>query len=117
VFEKTNMPIPLQKLAGRTSFLDLLATRDVLSTRTKLLYWGFKGNVECVFLSIWEIIYFSHVVLVAEWRGKTMKAYYCRLVFGSTIYNIWKNKNALRHGNKNSTITHYTHIGRTTKKK
>jgi hypothetical protein len=39
------------------------------------------------------------VDLVAEWKGKTMKAYFWRLVFGSTIYNIWKNKNALRQGN------------------
>jgi hypothetical protein len=34
-----------------------------------------------------------------EWRGKTMKAYLCRLVFVSTIYNIWRNCNALRHDN------------------
>jgi hypothetical protein len=34
-----------------------------------------------------------------EWRGKTMKAYICRLVFGSSIYNIWRTRNALRHGN------------------
>jgi hypothetical protein len=27
-------------------------------------------------LSIREIIYFSHVDLVAEWKGKTMKAYF-----------------------------------------
>jgi hypothetical protein len=117
VFEKTNMPIPLQKLAGRTSFRDLLATRDVLSTRTKLLYWGFKGNVKmCFFVNMGNYLFFSCGFSRAEWRGKTMKDYFCRLVFGSTIYNIWKNKNALRHGNKNSTITHYTHIGRTAKK-
>jgi len=34
-----------------------------------------------------------------EWMGKTMKAYLCWSVFGSTIYNIWRNRNALRHGN------------------
>jgi hypothetical protein len=28
-----------------------------------------------------------------------MKAYLCRLVFASTIYNIWRNRNALRHNN------------------
>jgi hypothetical protein len=34
-----------------------------------------------------------------EWKGKTMKAYLCQLVFASTIYNIWRNCNALRHNN------------------
>ncbi|KAK1557847.1 hypothetical protein Q3G72_032983 [Acer saccharum] len=34
-----------------------------------------------------------------EWRGKTMKAYLYRLVFASTIYNIRRNRNALRHNN------------------
>jgi hypothetical protein len=34
-----------------------------------------------------------------EWKGKTMNAYLCRLVFASTIYNIWKDRNALRHNN------------------
>ena len=34
-----------------------------------------------------------------EWKGKTMKTYLCRLVFASTIYNIWRNRNALRHNN------------------
>jgi hypothetical protein len=34
-----------------------------------------------------------------EWRGKTMKTYLCRLVFAFTIYNIWRNHNALRHNN------------------
>ena len=34
-----------------------------------------------------------------EWKGKTMKAYLCRLVFASTIYNIWRNRNALKHNN------------------
>jgi hypothetical protein len=34
-----------------------------------------------------------------EWRGKTMKTRLCRLVFGSIIYNIWRNRNTLRHGN------------------
>jgi hypothetical protein len=28
-----------------------------------------------------------------------MKAYIYRLVFGSSIYNIWRTRNALRHGN------------------
>jgi hypothetical protein len=27
-------------------------------------------------------------------RDKTIKAYLCRLVFTSTIYNIWRNRNA-----------------------
>jgi hypothetical protein len=34
-----------------------------------------------------------------EWNGKTMKVYLWRLVFASTIYNIWRNRNALRHNN------------------
>jgi hypothetical protein len=34
-----------------------------------------------------------------EWKGKTIKAYICRLVFDSSIYNIWRTRNALRHGN------------------
>jgi hypothetical protein len=28
-----------------------------------------------------------------------MKAYLCQLVFASTIYNIWRNHNDLRHNN------------------
>jgi hypothetical protein len=28
-----------------------------------------------------------------------MKAYLCQLVFASTIYNIWRNRNALKHNN------------------
>ena len=31
--------------------------------------------------------------------SKTMKAYLNKLVFTSTIYNIWRNYNALRHNN------------------
>jgi hypothetical protein len=31
--------------------------------------------------------------------GETMKAYIGRLVLGSSIYNIWRTGNALRHGN------------------
>jgi hypothetical protein len=46
-----------------------------------------------------------------QWRGKTMKAYFCRLVFGSTIYNIWKNKNALRHGNNHKGEAYKTNGG------
>jgi hypothetical protein len=38
-----------------------------------------------------------------EWRGKTMKAYICWLVFGSSIYTIWRTRNALRLGNNPST--------------
>jgi hypothetical protein len=34
-----------------------------------------------------------------EWKGKTMKAYLYRSVFGSIIYNIWRNRNASKHGN------------------
>jgi len=34
-----------------------------------------------------------------EWKGKTIKAYICRLVFDSSIYNIWRIRNALRHSN------------------
>jgi hypothetical protein len=28
-----------------------------------------------------------------------MKAYICRLVFGSSIYNIWRTRNTLKHEN------------------
>jgi hypothetical protein len=45
--------------------------------------------------TFWDDVVFMGL---QQWGGKTMKAYFCRLVFGSTIYNIWKNKNALRHG-------------------
>jgi hypothetical protein len=34
-----------------------------------------------------------------EWKGKTIEAYLYRLVFPSTIYNIWRNCNTLRHNN------------------
>jgi hypothetical protein len=34
-----------------------------------------------------------------EWKGKTIKDYICRLVFDSSIYNIWRIRNALRHSN------------------
>jgi hypothetical protein len=40
-----------------------------------------------------------------------MKAYFCRLVFGSTIYNIWKNKNGLRHGNNHKGEAYKTNRG------
>jgi hypothetical protein len=44
----------------------------------------------------WEDVVFLGL---EEWKGKTMKAYLCRLVFASTIYNIWRNQNALIHNN------------------
>jgi hypothetical protein len=44
----------------------------------------------------WEDVVFLGL---KEWKGKTMKAYLCRLVFASIIYNIWRNRNALRHNN------------------
>jgi hypothetical protein len=31
---------------------------------------------------------------------KAFKAHVCRLAFGATVYPIWSNRNALRHGNK-----------------
>jgi hypothetical protein len=34
-----------------------------------------------------------------EWRGQTTKAFFCRLVFGSTSYNIWRNRSTLRQRN------------------
>jgi hypothetical protein len=47
-----------------------------------------------------DVLYNRHVYLptywedvvslgLEEWKGKIMKAYLCRLVFVSTIYNIW----------------------------
>jgi hypothetical protein len=38
-----------------------------------------------------------------EWREKSMIAYICRLVFGSSIYNIWRTKNTLRLDNNPAT--------------
>jgi hypothetical protein len=37
-----------------------------------------------------------------EWKGKITKAYICRLVFNYSIYNIWRTRNALKHGNNPS---------------
>jgi hypothetical protein len=34
-----------------------------------------------------------------EWKEKTMKVYICRFVFGPSIHNIWRTRNALRYGN------------------
>lgn len=61
---------------------------------------------------IWKNVMETYVVLnpptcwhdvvslgLNEWRGKTMKAYIGSLVLGSSIYNIWRTGNALRHGN------------------
>jgi hypothetical protein len=82
VFKETNMSIRLQKLPGplehvifpvlEQAFVTWLSTRDVLSTRRKLLYWGFQRNVKCVFFFVnmglkTEIIYFFHVALVADY--------------------------------------------------
>lgn len=107
-----------------------LARRDALSTRRKLLCWGFQGDVKCVFcrhvtkdrdhlffscgfsFQIWKHVIelccvlnppisWNDVVSLGfqKWRSKTTKAYLCRLVFGSTIYNIWRNRNTLKHEN------------------
>jgi hypothetical protein len=93
--------------------------RDALTTRRKLLIWGFQGDVKYIFCKdviedrdhlfftcgyssrIWQQVMilcsmlnlptcWKDVVFLGfeEWKGKTMNAYLCRLVFASTIYNI-----------------------------
>jgi hypothetical protein len=38
----------------------------------------------------WEDVSFGSL---EEWRDKIMKTCFCWLIFASTIYNIWKNRN------------------------
>jgi hypothetical protein len=33
-----------------------------------------------------------------HWKGKTLRSHLCRLVLASEIYNLWRNRNALSHG-------------------
>lgn len=33
-----------------------------------------------------------------NWRKKTLLAYVCRLVFGATIYHLWKTRNEIQYG-------------------
>jgi hypothetical protein len=35
---------------------------------------------------------------VLQCRNKSLKANVCRLVFGSTVYNICRNRNEIKHG-------------------
>lgn len=108
----------------KQAFVTWLSMRDALSIGRKLLGWDLGLKI--------EIIYFSLVGLVAEFkkmswgyvmcwihpnalagmmwflwvcmsgRGKPWKPIYiyiCILEFGSSIYNIWRTRNALNHGN------------------
>ena len=36
--------------------------------------------------------------VIQHWQKKTMLASLCCLVFGATIYNLWRNCNEIRHG-------------------
>jgi len=36
--------------------------------------------------------------ILQQWRKKSLNVNVCRLVFGSTMYNIWRNRNEIKHG-------------------
>lgn len=38
-----------------------------------------------------------------EWKKKSLHANICRLVLSSTIYNIWRNRNEIKHGSHTKT--------------
>jgi hypothetical protein len=40
---------------------------------------------------------------VQQCRKKSLKANVYRLVLGSTVYNIWRNRNELKHGTQHKT--------------
>lgn len=41
-----------------------------------------------------------------KWNKKSLNANICRLVLSSTVYNIWRNRNEIKHGNHPKTEEH-----------
>lgn len=37
---------------------------------------------------------------IREWRGKSLKVVVCKLAWGSAVYNIWRYRNDMEHGNE-----------------
>lgn len=35
---------------------------------------------------------------IQKWKGKSLRADICKLVFNALIYNIWRNRNETRYG-------------------
>jgi hypothetical protein len=111
----------------KQAFILWLAMRDRLTTGERLLKWGYQGNVKCWFCHnqmetrdhlffecsfssrIWNFCMARcrvdiHVVLddivrqgCSSWFHKSLKCLICRLVFNSTVYNLWLTINELVH--------------------
>jgi hypothetical protein len=102
--------------------------RDVLATGRKLLTWGYKGEVKCVFCRygiedgsfffcgisgrVWKhamglcnvlnppSIWDDIVDLgMQSWKGAKLKAYLYQLVFGYVVYNLFRTHNAICYVN------------------
>lgn len=39
-------------------------------------------------------------VKVQIWKGKGLKAVLCRLVLSATVYNLWRERNNIKHGHQ-----------------
>jgi hypothetical protein len=45
---------------------------------------------------VWaEVVYW----VVENLKGMSLRVLLCKLVFGAVVYHLWKQRNAIRHGN------------------
>lgn len=108
-------------------FIIWLAMKNVFKNGDRLLKWGFQGDVKCdrhvedrnhfclgnsqswrIWINITSLctvkdppICLEDVVEegLLQWKRRVFKAYTCRLALGSTVYHIWRNRNALKYDN------------------
>jgi hypothetical protein len=105
-----------------------LAIKDCLSTKDKMLKWGAKGEVKCLFCRsciecrdhlffecfrkrLWRVLMqkcSQHIIPtdwdgilrkgMKDWKGKSLITVVCKLAWGSTVNNIWRYMNYLKFG-------------------
>jgi len=112
----------------KQAFVMWLAMKNCLTTGDRLVKWGYKCEVSCVFCrnewkaentfslsvaTVQEVMSRCNVnhppvdwddvvwLRVCDWKQKSLTANICRLVLSSTIYNMWRNRNETKHEVRN----------------